>query len=643
MLLSKIDKTSLIITVLALLFFILGYIFPEVWWGTHFLSFLELHEFITLISIFLILFMSQFLSFNIPLFKNHKVNTLTIIALGCLYAILILSFPMIVDYYGDAYKYLDDRDVVLQTIPRGTHEAFWTYDLNPSSGERTVLAIATYITYFFKTSYAKGFNIMNAIFGGLYAITWIVFTNKVLSFSLSKFLVVICGLLAPFMLFYFGHMEIYAPVYFMVLIWLFSAWLFLKKPTVKKAIALFILLIVCFKIHSINLLFLPVYVYILKSAFSNIEKPWKWVSYFIFIPTVLAGIILYFFVFKDHTDDRSFNHGTVYEYDHLFLPLYGTEAPLDQYNILSFNHIFDYLNLILSWSPALLVLFIIILLTARKSINWNNHHIVFVGTSLILFSALTFVINPLLSMPRDWDLMSIPAVIFSFFIVLLLQQCEALLLTRRLLTNLLSVFVLSFSVFIMHQNRNAIGNRMEALAIRTQTTYYDWTSELLKFAKDAKNKNPNYVKVNEKIVKKLRENAQIGIDYEFAEVLYIQGNEYQKLKAYNKAIQYYEESLIYYPEHYRSKLKMIEPLFLTKQYDKAYNNAKELLKINYPNSNKAHKIAIHCALEVGAYEDALNLAKNFTLHWDEDFINKVYFRLLKGDDINDIKKMFLGS
>lgn len=643
MLLSKIDKTCLIVTILVLLFFILGYLFPEVWWGSHFLSFLELHEFIALITLFLILFLSQFFSFNISLFKTQKISTLSITIIGGLYAILILSFPMIVDYYGDAYKYLNDRDVVLEAIPKGTHEAFWTYDLNPSSGERTVLAIATYITFLFKTSYAKGFNIMNAIFGGLYAITWIIFINKTLTFSFSKFLVIICGLFAPFMLFYFGHLEIYAPVYFMVLVWLFSASLFLKKPTVKKAIALFILLLVCFKIHSITLLFLPVYIFLLVSAFSTIEKPWRWVSYFIFIPTLLAGMVLYFFVFKDHTDDRSFKHGTVYEYDHLFLPLYGTEAPLDQYNMLSFNHIFDYFNLIISWSPALLALLVLLLLTARKSIRWNDPHIVFVGTSLILFCALTFVINPLLSMPRDWDLMSIPAVIFSFLVILLLQQCEALLLTRRVLTNLLAVFLISFSVFIMHQNRNAIGDRMEALSLRTQTTYYDWTSELLKFAKDARNKNPNYVKINERVVKKLRENAQIGIDYEFAEVLYMQGNEYQKQKAYNKAIQYYKEALVYYPKHYRSKLKMIEPLFLTKQYDSAYSIAKELLKINYPSPRRAHKIAIHCALEVGAYKDALDLAKNFTLHWDEEFINKVYFRLLKGDDINDIKKVFSGS
>ena len=643
MLLSKIDKTSIITGVSVLLLFIIGYLFPETWWGSHFLSFLELHELIILSFLFVIVFGSQFFTFSVPLLKSLKISTMYMILIAIIYAILILSFPVIVDYYGDAYKYLNDRDVVLENIPKGTHDAFWNYNLHPSSGERTVLAIATYFTYFFKTTYAQGFNIMNAIFGGLYAFVWLVFVNKALSYLSSKIVLIICGLFAPFMLFYFGHMEIYAPVYFMILLWLTGAWIFIQQPSTKKAVVLFILLLFCFKVHSMSLLLSPIYLFILLNAFSTINKPWKWMGLFVFVPVIIAGMVLYFFIFKDHIDDRSFKQGTVYEYDHLFLPLFSPEPPLDNYNILSFNHFFDFFNLIISWSPALLVLFILIVLTARKLINWSKPSIVFTGSSLILFVALSFVINPLLSMPRDWDLMSIAAVIFSFFVVLLFRECETLLLSRRVFTNMLSVLILSLSVFVMHQNRNAIGDRMETLSIGNQTTYYEWTSELLKFAKDARNRNPNYVKVNEKVVNRLRENALVGIDYEFAEVLHMQGNEYLKIKAYTKAIDYYEEALVYYPIHYRSKLKILEPLFKTKQYKKAYEISKELLQINFPSPQRAHKIAVHCALEAGAYKEALNLAKNFTLNWDEEFMNNVYFRLLKGDDINDVKKMFSGS
>lgn len=634
----QIERFALLLSTCFILLYVLGYIFPNLWWGTHFFSFLDGFTKLLLSTLVIGLLFIQFRKNSIDLSGKLNFNLWFRIIASVIFCFLIYKFPVIKDYYGDAYKYLDLKNKLIPIIPDGTHEAFFSLSIAPDAGEQKILAIITYLGYFFKVDYLGAFQILNSIFGGLFFFTWIYFINNQFQRLFSKIIMILAGFSAPWMLFFFGHMEIYAPIYFFNLLWLTLAIQYIKNNKRIILIILGILLPIAVLIHSSALLYLPGLLFV-------IVKPknftWRKVGIFLFAPIAIAGSYLYFFYFEDHIDDRSFRNGTIKAWEHLFLPLFSPEAPLQRYNMLSFNHIFDYFNMILLWSPITLFVFLFIVLTKRKVIHWNKPEVLFIGSITILYMGLFFVINPLISMPRDWDLFSLPAIPLLILTTILYTEVEDSILNKNIIANIAIVFVLSCSIFPIHYDRNKLGNRLEALAFRINDSYYVWTSETFSFANDCRNKNPNYIQLNEKIIDKLRPNAQKGIDYEFAEILYEQGKAYyNKKKLLNSSLEKYEEALVYFPNHNQSKMKMIEPYFLQQRYDEAFELAKDLTQIGYPNPEKAHRIALHCAIEAEQFNEALLISTYYTKNWKNDFINEVHNKLTKGDSLNQIKYMF---
>ena len=173
--------------------------------------------------------------------------------------------------------------------------------------------------------------------------------------------------------------------------------------------------------------------------------------------------MLYFFILKDHVDTRDLNT-QVMAFDRLFLPLFSPEPPLDRYNLLSFNHIFDFLSEVLIWSPIALFILLSIILLARKSIDWNTLPVLTSGVTLLLFGGLFFVINPLLSMQLDWDMMAIPAPAFLVFVAVLAKQAERSFDARKLLLTCMAIAILSIPVFAVHAKPIPLSLRLEASA-----------------------------------------------------------------------------------------------------------------------------------------------------------------------------------
>ena len=640
---KSIKTTSLVAFLAILIPYLLGLLFPDTWWSTHFFQFLDLKLKLVFSILFLALIYLAFSkkSLNITKPLHLKKLPLTLVVIG--YVILIFAFPMIEDFYGDAYKYFELKTNVLTEVPKGTLEALLSYSLNPAAGEQTILALVTYFTYFFETSYSHGFNIMNGVFGGLYVYTWVSFVNARLKLSGSKILWICIGLFAPFSILFFGHLEIYAPVYFFCLWWIVTALNYFKEPEPRKAFLLFILLIVCIKVHGTMLLFVPAYIYLLIQPKIKSKPQWKTIAIYGLIPIFIAGLVIYFFVFGDHIDDRSFRQGTIREFDHLFLPLFSPEAPLDRYNMFSFNHIFDYFQLLFCWSPVALFLLAILITKFRTRISWEAPQLVLAGIALILFSALMFAINPLLSIPIDWDLLSIPGIILLVFTLLLFAEVESEIGTQHIVFKSFAVLLISMAIFPVHQNRNALANRLASVAYHVNKTYYEWTAQIVSNSLKTRNKNPNYIKRNQVIIEKMRPYSLKGIDYEFSSLLHEQGKASMRSRKYDQAIAYYKEALDYYPENNRAKLKLLEPYFLKKDFNQAYIIAKELTDIGYPSPQKAHRVALHCALEVEDYKEALRITSYYTSQWNDDFIERVHKKLVKGDSLPYVKQMFVGS
>ncbi|MFD0862344.1 hypothetical protein ACFQ1M_08985 [Sungkyunkwania multivorans] len=626
--------------------YIFGWLFPEPWWSLHFIAFISpLAKAIILFCCGLFLY-----RFFIPSRRtildskiwDYKITWASGLALT--YMILMLVFPMIYDFYGDSYRVAPHLNKIPPSIPDGANEAFFDFSLGAWAGQATVFSLVTYVAVFFKLSYKWAFIVFDAFFGGAFVFLWVSFVLKTLKNNVWKIVMVLAGITAPFMLNFFGHTEIYAMLLFMQLWWFTLAFKYLSTEKTSLLIWLFVLLLVCLKVHAINLLLVPGYVILLWKHLKGSSPSWKSAANYILAPIFVIGAILYFFYFEDHIDDRSLRT-EAFEYDHLFLPLFSPKPPLDTYDLLSVNHILDYLNAILMWSPIALLVILLISIIKPKKLNWNATAVVFTGTSLILFSSLLFMINPLLSMPIDWDLFSIPSIALLFFSIALVSETEMDLAPKGVINVASVLAMLSIPIVLVHNDQNSLNDRMDTIAVHFYKTYYEGSA---KFYDDVLKADPNYEQSRkfrgEEVIRAIAPHSTKLIDYEFGRFLFMQGRYHLRTRKEPKiALDYFERSSKYY-ELYDVKLLTLEAYFVDRAYDKAYEVSKELITFSYPSEQKAYRASLHCALEAGFYAEAEKIATFYVRNWPEDItVREVYTRLKSKDRVDEIKTLFQRS
>ena len=558
--------------------------------------------------------------------------------------VLAILFPMVKDFYGDAYKFNSFLTIIPANIPSATHEKFFTLSLRPWAGEGTILALVTYISYFFQVTYKTAFVIFNAVFGGLFILVWLYFIKNFIKTNLWKFVLIILGFTAPFLLIFFGHIEIYAPIFFFILLWLYLALLFIRNEKNKIFWTLIIVTLISIKLHTISILLLPALGILIWKKFKGNYPNWKQLAKYLISPIFLVGIIIYFFVFKDHVDGRSLQT-TAMAFDHIFLPIFSPPAPLDTYNLFSFNHIFDFFSILFIWSPLALFLVLYIVILSCKEINWNAPEILISGLCLFLFTVFLFMVNPLLSLPIDWDLFSIPAVFLLIFLGVLVTQVETNLSTIKIKYATWIIVIVSFPVFIVHQSETMLSKRLESVGVRVYSTYYEWTAKIIENAYSIDDEyNMNRYDRGDKLLSKLKPKAKKEIDYEYSSLLIDQGRYYLRIRGNSeKAIELFNEAQTY-DTAYNAKILSLEAYFNLKQYHNAFEVSKELVNLQYPDPKKALKIYIHCGLEYNKYKDVFEACKAYVRNWPEDeTVSEVYKRLSENDRIGELKFLFQNS
>ncbi len=634
-------------------FYFCGLFFPNTWWATHFIAFIPpLWKWIILILAFLfpllffvpnILVQSQF-----PNEKGqNKSSHLIIFGITVIMGFLFLQFPIVHDNYGEAYILKEYLYKTADEIPQIVLDNFFNYKLSPWAGQNTVMSLVTFISYYGEINYQQAFVLIDLIFGILFVLMWLYFIRDYLKSQSSKIIMALAGLTAPFLLNYYGHIEINAPALFFNLFWLVLLLSYLKNKSRTKLLALVLLLLVCIKFHAIALLFLPamLLVFLLHyfPGFSQKNKllSWKKVSFFILTPILIIGMIVYFFVFKDHVDSRQLQD-TAMEYDRLFLPLLSPAPPLDNYNMLSFNHIFDYFSEMLLWSPVVLFLIVTIILCFRNKIDWNQPELLVTGLTLILFGALFFVVNPLLSMQMDWDLFSMPGPVFLVFGVVLINQIELEKLSPILTGMSLSFVIMTIPFFMVHASANSLSNRLESAGIRIFKTYYEWADQTIQFAFDiSEEDNATIRKRRQNVLNELAPYTIPGKDYEYARILAREAEQILRVdKDYTKALEICDKVNSYNPYHKNNILYQLEAHFLLNQMELAYQYSLRLIELKHPSNEKARRIAIHTALEAELYEEALFHSTEYLKQGSDEIVSEVYNRLQQGNKIEEIKFLF---
>ncbi|MHA7058293.1 hypothetical protein ACWGOQ_0013810 [Aquimarina sp. M1] len=640
----QVPTKSLIAILIAFVsLYIFGYFFPDYWWSVHFIRFTSpIIQVIILVLLLVLGYKLYKTSINESIeFTRFKLTIRSVIIFSISLLLLTIVFPMVQDFYGDAYKFNKFLPKTPTLIPTETHDKFFTFSLSPWAGEGTVLSLITYIAYFLQVTYKTAFILFDAIFGGLFVFFWLQVIRILIKNDTWKVILTLTGITAPFMLVFFGHIEIYAPVFFINILWIYITLLFIKTEKAKYLWLVLLILLIGLKLHSTSVLCIPALFLLFWKNYQGTYPNWKQVSYFVLTPIFIIGLFLYFFYFEDHIDNRSLQ-STAMAFEHLFLPLFSPEPPLDQYNLLSFNHFFDFFSVILLWSPIALFLLILLLILKRKEVNWNAPEVLILGVCFILFTTFFFVVNPLLGMPIDWDLFSLPAPYLLAFTAVVVSQVEKYISPSKILYASGIIAALNLPVFVVHQSERALSERLESVAARMYTTYYEWTAKTIEHAYSLNDPfNINRLERGEDFRKKIGSKAQKGIDYEYATLVVDQGRYFLRIQNDPvKALGLFTLAQEYAPAH-NAKLLSLEAYFALQQYENAFMVAEELVLLRFPSVEKALKIKLHCALEAQLYQEAFETCTVILKNWpDNKIVEEVYQRLHKNDRIKELKFLF---
>lgn len=634
-------------------FYLLGEFFPNYWWATHSSHFVNTGMKLSLfLSAFLLISSSLFPKFNESIIQRitlpssynaHVVIWSISIAMG----VVFYSFPMVADFYGEAYLL---NPQIHQTVPKVSTLAYndlFSFGLNPWAGQKTIFAVITYLAHFSGTTLYETILYFDAFFGCCFLLIWLYFINNQLTTFLWKFVLSLAVCFAPFLLSFFGHLEINAPVLCILLLWTTQLVYYLQHKSSKRLWLLLFLLIVGLKLHAVALFFAPIWLVVCISHYSVAKGKaslisWKNSSLFLLAPIFLIGLFCYFFVFKDYNDPRNLDF-TVSEYDRLFLPLISPEAPLDRYNLFSFNHIFDYFSELLLWSPIAVFLLVFILVLYRKEIKWHNESLVLVTSIFILIASLFFVTNPLLSMQMDWDLFSFPTPVLLVLVVLLIRQLETTQLIKKILPVSLALVLLNLPFFSVHFSEATLSRKLESLGIRIYHTYYAWSSQTIHNGLSllSKDRNAQIERKNE-VLYLLKEHALIGNDREYSTLWKQEGSYFLDVhKDVSTAYLYLEKALEYNPDDNYVRLLLFESSLLLDLPEQAYTLSVELKQNAYPTKENASIATVQAALNAEKYDKALLHAAEHVQSWPKDStMQLIHNRLQNNIDVAQLRNFF---
>lgn len=621
-------------------FFLLGTFFPEPLWGTHFIHFLPGFWQATILVLASALIFVPINRGGNELSGTNFSNSLKYvfaagIAILSAFAFHNISFP--IDIYGDAYRYLDFFDAKVTEVPQLVYDDLLSVNILPSSGRRSTLHFITLLCYWTGGTHGDVIRWLGTICGSLFVFTWTLFVLKTAYSYWWQIVFTIIGLLSPMMLFFFGHFETYAPTYLLLLLVSIGVVSGFRMKSWKVFLGTLLLNLLAVRFHPVAALLLPICIVGLASCFwsdsvfiRNILK-WKGACLFILLPITVCGAIVYFFVLGDHVDLRDTETGT--DLETMFLPLFSPPPPLDRYNLLSWNHILDFINVILAMAPAALFL-----LLGSKKEGQSRPEQVLIGSGLILICLLLFVLNPLLGMPMDWDLFMMITPVFLVFTLISFQQFD-----KKIIVPAVGFMLLSVPTFLVNFSNDAMSYRLESVGKHMFKTNYQHSNRVLISALSLITDDTElYFNRKEKIENELRPFTNPGNDPAFANLLMDDG--FYQLRFSGQleiARTKLQEAFSFDPNNNDNLLYLMEVNFSLKDFAEASKYADLLVLRSYPTGEQALRIGIHASLENRDYSKSSIYCRDYLkINPQDAFIRNVAERLDAEQNLETIRDLF---
>lgn len=515
---------------------------------------------------------------------------------------------------------------------------------DPKIGYKTFYGYTEALAGISNTSALEWLGITQAVAGSLFTGMWLLLADHLFSRPLTKIAVSAAGLSAPILIMFMGLPEMYAMPYMVTLGTLCVLILAIKDKGRGWFVLLYFCVLLSIKLHISGWFLLPMVLlaslYHFLPAYRGIFS-WKNVLLYLLIPGTLAALFLYLSSVGGLSGQRLFTEETIDQVT--FLPVIAEEgAPLDRYGLLSFNHLFDLFNILLIWSPALFALLLICVGPFRKSIDWNRPELLLSGTGLITYLGMFFLVNPLMSMPFDWDLFSLPAPLLWVFTALASSQLAKKDMFPGISSLLLGLSLLSLGGFGLHQSHAQMGERFQTIGRHSFKTY--WISSSKAFGESALQlKDSKRVKnLLDRSLADLEPHVTIGVDAEYAAILLLRAQlEFGETRNDRAALPWLQKAHFYAPYYDQNNFQLVVSLFRLKKVKEAEEILPKLLLNPYPNREKCLQMAVHISLEAENYPAAETYTRDYlALQPQDHFFREVLDSIHQSRHPERLKFMF---
>jgi hypothetical protein len=327
------------------------------------------------------------------------------------------------------------------------------------------------------------FQIVSAVSGGLFLVLIIPFIASRRNTKSWKLFALIILVFAGANQLFFGHVEDYTLIYLAIICFFILAWnLFDGKEVLGWMMLVFLL---GTRLHIEMVLLLPALIYAggvwLERKQGNVNR---WLHPRRVLILILVSIICAIFLYIFYFDAYRYSTGDQKEImAKIFLPMINPLPAPHAYSLLSLNHLSDFLqHLFFVASPALISMVIVIVIGYKK-INWAEPRVVFSTIALFYFTIFNITVNPMLSMPRDWDMLSPIAVVLAFTALAIsnsiFNESKITIRFSKIIGITCLTAIFSSTIFIINADEQSTALRLEGVGKWVFKSYYNGSSYII--------------------------------------------------------------------------------------------------------------------------------------------------------------------
>jgi hypothetical protein len=429
------------------------------------------------------------------------------------------------------------------------------------------------------------------------------------------------GLTAGITQVFYGHPEVYAAPTLAFTAYLIALVQAIETRQRNWFIGAGCLLLLAIRSHSAGFALVPTFGYAMLVAWAGAVPSrqawlgWRRAGGWIPAVCVTIGAIAYFTLFKagaEHLDTQGNGRN-------IFLKLIGDNTADNAYAMLSGWHIWDFGQELLLCAAVAIAILLAFSTGLLRKLGGSAPAEIAVAIGMLMLCGLYFAIDPLLSMPRDWDLCGLMAPPMVVLAALLLARAADQLAHNWLpIGLLLGIGGLQMTSVIVNHDPQAVHLRLIATAKHTFMSQHGGGAFYLRHAVEdlhADGKTSSQL-INQAVAElKPFENAANRSDFAF--LVQYAGFMAFNIQDYALAISHYQSALAMKPKEFMSYQELATAEWKLGNVEDALAHAESSIRLE-PDHVKAYAIGIRTALALGKRDVAAKVGDQYTQRFADD-------------------------